>query len=151
MRVIELMKSHVVKTTPDATLRDVVDLMDLYQVSGLPVVDASDRPVGIVTEYDVIEALLKPFTGVPTGGDAELAALVESVRTRLVSEAMKTPVVSIDESADVLEAASAMLRHRIKRLPVTSEGRLVGVIGRIDICQAILEGQLDQGPGSWDE
>ena len=139
VRVIEAMRAHVIQTTPDATLRDVVDLMDLYQVSGLPVVEGDGRLVGIVTEHDVIEALLKPYVhGAPEGG-AELGALVREVRGRLVREAMKTPVVSIDESADVLDAASLMLSHRIKRLPVTSEGRLVGVIGRIDICQAILE------------
>lgn len=147
MRVLELMKTHVIKTTPDASLHDAVDMMDLYQISGLPVVDSEDRLLGIVTEYDVIHSLLPPYAEAATsapeeGGWKDFRTLVERVKQKPVSEAMTTPVISIDENADVLEAASAMLAHRIKRLPVTSEGRLIGIISRIDICQAILEGQL---------
>lgn len=147
MRVLELMKTHVIKTHPAATLRDAVDMMDLYQVSGLPVVEDEDRLVGVVTEFDVINALLPHYadSAAPrtwAGEKPDLEALVDAVRSRTVGEAMTSPAVSIDENADVLEAASLMLQHRIKRLPVTSEGRLVGVISRIDICQAILEGQL---------
>jgi len=59
MQALELMKTHVVKTTPDATLSEAVDLMDLYQVSGLPVVDGEGRLVGMLTEQDVIRAAMQ--------------------------------------------------------------------------------------------
>jgi len=145
MKVLELMKTHVIKTTPDASLHDAVDMMDLYQISGLPVVDTEDRLIGVVTEYDVIQSLLPHYAEAAAtgqGGGEDFRTLVERVKVKPVSEAMTTPAISVDENADVLEAASAMMRHRIKRLPVTGEGRLVGIISRIDICQAILEGQL---------
>jgi CBS domain-containing protein len=147
MKVLELMKTHVIKTSPEATMRDAVDMMDLYQISGLPVVDAEGQLVGVVTEYDVIQALLPHFTeaALSTAGDSSMEdfrTLVERVRNKPVADAMTSPAVAVDENTDVLEAASLMLTRRIKRLPVTSEGRLIGIISRIDICQAILEGQM---------
>ncbi|MGC8667007.1 MAG: CBS domain-containing protein [Chthonomonadales bacterium] len=146
MKVFELMKTHVVKTTPEATLRDAVDMMDLYQVSGLPVVNDRDELVGVVSEYDVIQALLPSYVQLGDGGgaapNADLATLIARVRDTPVAQAMSSPAVAVDENTDVLEAAAIMLQRRFKRLPVTSEGRLVGVISRIDICQAVLEGQF---------
>jgi CBS domain-containing protein len=146
MKVFELMKTHVVKTTPEATLRDAVDMMDLYQVSGLPVVNAQDELVGVVSEYDVIHALLPEYVrlgeGARTGPREDLATLIARVRETPVAQAMSSPAVAIDENTDVLDAVAIMLERRFKRLPVTSEGKLVGVISRIDICQAVLEGQV---------
>jgi CBS domain-containing protein len=146
MRVFELMKTHVIKTLPDATLHDAVDMMDLYQVSGLPVVDSGERLLGIVTEYDVIQALLPQFAEAAESGapdrHADFQTLVERVKKKTVEQVMSKPAVAIDEDADVLEAAQVMVTRRFKRLPVTHKGRLVGIISRIDICQALLEGQL---------
>lgn len=147
LKVLELMKSHVIKTTPDALIQEAVDMMDLYQISGLPVVDSADIIVGIITEYDIIHALLPHYSEAhaePAEPDRRqnFAALVRKIKHKTVSEVMSSPVFSVDENADVLEAVRIMLAHRIKRLPVTSEGRLVGVISRIDICQAMLEGQI---------
>lgn len=146
MQVLELMKTHVIKVRPDVTIRDAVDMMDLYQISGLPVVDDDDRLVGVITEYDVIDSLLPHYARqaphAPDTGDADLKELVRQVRQKLVSAAMTSPAIAIDEEADVLEAASTMVEKRVKRLPVTAHGKLVGIISRMDICQAILEGQL---------
>lgn len=143
MKVLELMKTHVIKTTVEATMHDAVDMMDLYQISGLPVVDSEDRLIGIITEFDVIQTLLLPYTETAAPDTAtDFHILVERVKKKSVAESMTSPVISIDENADVVDAARLMMQHRIKRLPVTSEGRLVGIISRIDICQAILEGQI---------
>ena len=145
MKVLELMKVHVIKTTPNATLREAVDMMDLYQISGLPVVDSDGILTGVLTEYDVIHALLPEYKHLERNSDGSLIGLhdrVERIKDKMVEAAMTSPAVSIDENADVLEAASLILEKRIKRLPVTGNGKLVGIISRIDICQAVLEGQI---------
>src|SRR5437588_11080418 len=148
MKVLELMKTHVVKTSPEATLRDVVDMLDLYQLSGLPVVDSSGELVGVVSEHDIIHALLPDLIRLSAAHSAgfqadDLQVLLAKARETTVEQAMSAPAVSIDENADVLEAAALMLSRKFKRLPVTSEGALIGVISRIDICQAALEGQME--------
>jgi len=142
MKVLELMKVHVIKAGEDATLGDAVDMMDLYQITTLPIVDGEDRPIGVISESDIVQAVLPPFlesTGKRSG--VESASRLPD-RGASIAESMSGPIIAIDEGADVLEAAQIMLDRDFKRLPVTSAGRLVGTIGRIDICQAILEGQL---------
>ena len=121
-------------------------MMDLYQISGLPVVDADDRLVGVITEHDVIDSLLPHYARQSPqavhAGEADLTELVKQVRGKLVEAAMTSPAIAIDEAADVLDAAYTMVEKRVKRLPVTGDGKLVGIISRMDICQAILDGQL---------
>jgi CBS domain-containing protein len=147
MQALELMKSHIVKIIPDATLGEAVDLMDLYQVSGLPVVDEAGVLVGMLTEHDVIRALL------PEGrleaverreGDTEaLVTRLHRIQELRVGDYMTAPAISVTETTDLLDAAALMLSRRLKRLPVTGEGgQVVGVLSRIDVCQAILEGNL---------
>lgn len=147
MRVLELMHTHVVTVQPEDTLRDAVDKMDLYQVSGLPVVDDEGRLVGVITEHDIIRELL-PHPGEAQTEESyraewqDLATRAARVRGMQVKQAMTSNVIAVDENTDVLEAAAIMLQKKVKRLPVTADGRLVGIISRIDICQAVLEDRL---------
>jgi len=143
MKVLELMRVHVNKIGPDAALPDVIDIMDLYQVVTVPVVDADGFPLGVVTESNIEDALLVPFdaaaSALPSNSrQADLARLLKNARETKVSAIMSSPAVCVDEEMDALEAASLMLSHGITRLPVTSQGRVVGMIGRIDICQGLL-------------
>ena len=136
MKVIELMKVHVIRASADATLGDAVDMMDLYQVTALPVVDQEDRILGIVTERDITEWVLPSYvqkSGTPAPAPE---------RTAPLNQRMSTDIISVDEGEEVLHAAELMLARSLKRLPVTSNGRLAGTISRIDICQAFLEGQI---------
>jgi CBS domain-containing protein len=152
MRVLELMKAHLVKAEPGATLREAVDTMDLYQVADVPVVDDEDHLLGLITEEATLGPLLAWYAdGEPAEGAARegLGSGAEAVFARPVASAMTFPVPTIDEHADVLEAARLMRRSHLTRLPVLGGGKLVGLISRIDICQAILDGQLgDPGPGA---
>lgn len=137
IQALELMKTHVVKTTPEATLSEAVDLMDLYQASGLPVVDADGRLCGMLTESDVLRAV-----GQAAGqwGDGEMGKRIGAF---LVREFMTAPAVSVAEDVDVAEAAETMLSRHLKRLPVVNDaGQVVGVLNRIDVFQAIFEGNL---------
>ncbi len=138
MKILELMKTHVIKTAPDATMRDVVDMLDLYQLTTLPVVDAEDRLVGVITEHDVAGRLIPAYQ---QAGD-DLTETVNRQGDQTVSAMMTQPALSVDENDDVAKALSLITAHGVKRIPVTSEGKLIGTISRVDICQAILEGQL---------
>lgn len=143
MQVLELMRSHAIRVAANATLGELVDMFDLYQHVGLPVVDADDRLLGFVTESVVTSLLLAPYRDAVTRGDSAAArALAERLSEMPVAEAMSRDVAAIDEHTDVMDAAGLMLSRGLKRMPVTSGGRLVGTIGRNDISQAILDGDL---------
>src|SRR5690349_9296961 len=96
MQVLELMRTHVAKTTPEAALSDAVDLMDIYQASALPVTDAEGRLCGIVTESDIERALNlkeqieKAVVGTEAGS--------ESLSALRVGEFMTCPAVAVLES-----------------------------------------------------
>lgn len=138
MQVLEVMKTHVVKTTPDAPISEAVDLMDLYQVGELPVVDEQGILCGMIAEADVLGSVIAgPAEG---GGSITWNACVGATP---VSERMSSPAVAVAESADLQEAAELLLQRGLKRLPVTrADGRVVGTLNRIDILQAIFEGNL---------
>jgi CBS domain-containing protein len=129
MQVLEIMKTHVVKTTGEATLAEAADLLDLYQTTGLPVIDAEGFLHGMLTETDIVRAA-RALTGHRAAG-------------ALVKAWMTAPAVSVHESADVTEAAHILLTKGLKRLPVvTDAGAVVGVLNRIDLLQAVFEGAL---------
>ena len=145
MQALELMKTHVVKTTPDAPLSEAVDLMDLYQVSGLPVVDGEGRLCGMLTERDVLRAILSKVPAEsPDLSEQEFCARLDAgVGNQPVGLYMTQPAVSIEETAEVRQAAMLMFRSGLKRLPVTTEENVVvGTLNRIDLFQALFEGAL---------
>lgn len=130
------MKVHVVRAAQDATIGDAVDMMDLYQVTLLPVVDDQDHLIGIVSESDIVKRILSGMIENP-----DYAAEASLERALPLNNFMTREVVAVDERDSVIMAATIMMDRDLKRLPVTSDGRLVGTIARIDVCQALLEGE----------
>ncbi|HEV2473798.1 MAG TPA: CBS domain-containing protein, partial [Chthonomonadales bacterium] len=144
MLVQELMKTHVVKTTPGATLGEAADLMDIYQVSALPVVDESGTLCGMITERDIAGALEPVGLDSARAGDWDSAlATLSAAGAKVVGKFMTKPAVSVCENADAREAAIMMLNTGLKRAPVTrSDGVVIGTLNRIDILEALFESAL---------
>ena len=132
------MRSYLVKATPDMSLREAIDMMELYQTPALPVVDDDDRLIGILTERDLVGRLApQGWAEDGCGSGPETADSLD------VASCMTTGVQTAGESADLAEVGRRMIAGRIKRLPVIDdEGRLVGILTRGDILQAIVEGDL---------
>lgn len=149
MQALHLMKTHVVKTTPDTTLREAVDLMDIYQVSALPVVDENDILCGILAECDILRAIFpdKPASVTESADmDASIQSFlgnIKDVPSLPVSEFMSPNVAFVLETAEMREAAIILIKGGWKRMPVvTSEGQLIGTLNRVDVLQAIFDGRL---------
>ncbi|HEY7522326.1 MAG TPA: CBS domain-containing protein [Candidatus Limnocylindrales bacterium] len=151
MDVRDLMTRRVITVGPDTTLKEAIRLMDRHRVSGLPVVDASERLLGVLSETDV---LVKEAgtTGQPRSrfawllGDHDATIAVRSkVDAATVAEAMTSPALTIAADELVHEAAALMLSRRINRLPVVDDGRLVGIITRTDVARAFLRSDAEIG------
>jgi CBS domain-containing protein len=145
LEALGLMKTHVVTTTVDASISQALDLMDLYQVSGLPVLDTGGRLCGMLTEHDVVHALAATAeeAGIAPVRLTDLARVCGGVARARVGSHMSTPAVAVTEATLVGEAADVMLAHRLKRLPVVSPcGAVVGILNRVDVLQALFEGNL---------
>ena len=104
----------------DTSVQEIVATMTKFDISSVIVVQ-EERPVGIVTHKDIVSKVVLPR--IPP--DA-LKAI----------EIMSTPVVTINEDASIEEASQLMTKKRIKKLPVVSGQKLVGIITSMDIVKA---------------
>lgn len=128
MQVRDVMTTDVTTVAPDDTLKDAARRLVAGGISGAPVCDAAGRVLGVVSEADVVEAER------PHHGRRRRPVPV------LVVDAMTEPAVAADPSTPVEVAAELMARHRVKRLPVVHDGRLVGIVSRSDLMRAFARG-----------
>jgi CBS domain-containing protein len=148
MKVEDVMTRDVKTVERGTTLKEAAVLLAELHVSGLPVVE-NDRVVGVVSEADI---LFKERAGRPE--DIGLAGLMlalelgtvsvdAKLHARTAGEAMTAPAITIGSSRPLAEAAASMLDHRISRLPVVDDGRLVGIVTRADLVRAFIRPDED--------
>jgi CBS domain-containing membrane protein len=146
----DIMVSAVVSVSPEDPLVVVVETMSRSRVSGVPVVDADRRVLGVISEKDVLFQLLGETTDnfmallarcLRSGGCCEM-----SVQALTAREVMTSPAVTLREDATLVNIAAMLTEKQINRLPVTgAEDKLVGIITRSDIVNAALR----SGTCSW--
>ncbi len=141
-----VMTHLVVSVRPDDTVAEAAALLARHGISAAPVCDKDGKLLGMVSEGD----LLRPFgqenalhrswwLGMLAQG-AELApAFAEYLRSdrRRVRDLMTGPVVTATEATPLGELADLLLRHKIKRVPIVRDGKLVGVVSRADLICAL--------------
>jgi CBS domain-containing protein len=153
MKAADIMTRGVVSAGPDATIEEAIRLMLQHGISGLPVVDTAGHLIGIVSEGDLLR---RAETGTERHRTRWLAFLLgparlakEYVRThgRKLTEVMTCDVVAVTEDAPLNEIVRLMERNRIKRLPVTRDGRVVGIVSRANLLRALVS-VVDEVPAS---
>lgn len=143
MKVRDVMTRSVISVPPETSLRDVARLLTDNLISGVPVVDESGAILGVLSETD----LLVKQVSRPVSRRMPLEWIIgerhdpEELRRHAATtagEAMTSPVVTIDAERPLREAASMMIDRSVNRLPVTSDGQLVGIVTRADLVRAYL-------------
>jgi CBS domain-containing protein len=120
----EVMTRDVVCVGPDESAEDALRLLVEHGISGLPVVDAAGRPLGVLSRADLLEERLEALT------EGELG---EPARVR---DLMTQAALSLPESASVAEAAGLMAAYGVHRVQVVSAaGVLVGVVSPLDLLR----------------
>jgi len=114
----DIMTPDVISVCPDTTVAQAIDLFEKYGVSGLPVVDDENRLLGMITEYDLLHSICT----------LEMRGIVADFMTR--------NVITVEDHASLVDIVNTLLSTRIRRVPVVSDGRLVGVISRRDLLFA---------------
>ena len=137
------MKAEAVMTSPvttidvDAPLLDALRLMTDLAISGLPVVDASGKLVGMLTEGDLLRrseigsSINRPRWLEYLLGSARQAREYVAANSRAVKDLMTDRPVTVGPDAGLDEVAGLMLSGQVKRLPVVRDGAVVGIVGRL--------------------
>jgi len=113
----DIMSKDVRIVRPDTSVKEVVATMNKFNIGSIIVVQG-DRPVGIITERDILRRIVEPCL---------------APETLTARQLMTSPVITISETASIEEAAKLMARKKIKKLPVMDNGKLVGILSYTDI------------------
>jgi CBS domain-containing protein len=145
MRAHQIMTSKVISVTPGTSIVDAANTMLQHRVSGLPVVGDTGELVGMVSEGDFIRRQ-EIGTGRKRGrwlrflvGSGREAADFVHERGSKVGEIMTPEPVTVTEQATLDEIVTVMEKNHVKRLPVMSGARLVGIVTRADLLQAVAD------------
>lgn len=133
MTVADIMQTDVGTVTSDMPVSEVIVGLADAQVSGLPVVDARNRVIGVVSSTDLIAAQAEARSA------EDRQVLLDQTPVR---DIMTPRPLMIDSTADVAEAARHMLYADVRRLFVEENGVLLGVISQTDIVQAVATGKI---------
>jgi CBS domain-containing protein len=118
-KVKDAMTPGVVSIERSQSVQDAAQLMRSNDIGSLPVVDADDMPIGIVTDRDITVRV------VAEGNDP---------RTVQVAEIVSRGIVTVDSSKPLGNARKLMADHQIRRLPVVDDGKLVGILAQADVA-----------------
>jgi len=141
MKVRDAMTSEPKSVLPSSSLREAAILLLSSIFTGLPVVDEKGRPVGVITQGDLINRGGLPLRlGLLAESDAvRLESVLAGLAFRTAGDVMTKPVITIEEDRQLSEAVNVMLEKGVKRLPVVDkEGRLCGMISRLDIFRTVM-------------
>jgi len=152
MQASDVMARDVVTVRPETELAEAVKRLAENDVSALPVVDDENNLVGILSEADLIHRgeigteRHRPWWLEAVTGAARLAGEFATSYGRKVGEIMTPEVVAVAEDTPPSEIASLLERKRIKRVPVVSSGKLVGIVSRSNLIQALASvvGHIDR-------
>ncbi|WFU43508.1 CBS domain-containing protein [Bradyrhizobium sp. CB82] len=143
MRAHQIMTRSVISVTPDTTIVEAANIMLKRHVSGLPVVDETGKLVGVVSEGDFIRRS-EIGTQRKRGrwlkfilGPGKSASDFVQEHGRKVSEVMTTSPVTITEDTALVEIVDIMEQNNIKRLPVVRGDKVVGLVSRANLLQAV--------------
>ena len=143
MKAADVMVRSVVTVHPETDVAEAVKLLTERDISALPVVDAQGALVGILSEADLLHRaeigtekrrswILESLTAAST-----LAEDFAKTHGKKVGEIMTSTVVTATEEDTLGDIAALFERHRIKRVPIVRDGRVVGVVSRSNLIQAL--------------
>lgn len=159
MLVKEAMTTPAVTVGHDASLSEAIALLVDRKLSGLPVVDRRGRICGIISEGDLLRRMELGTTVRPKHwwssvfSNHSTAEAYRMAEGRKVRDVMSEAPVTIEETATLSVAADTMEKHRIKRIPVTQHGALVGMLTRADFVRMLrlFVAQAYEEPATSDE
>jgi CBS domain-containing protein len=143
MRASDVMTSNVISVTPDMTVREVARIFVDNGISGAPVLDPDGHVAGMISEGDLLRRSEIGTEERPRTSWLDLWSASHEARDYIKTHAVKvrdvmtTDVLTVKPDTSLGEVASILETRRIKRVPVTDAGRLLGIVSRANLVQAL--------------
>ena len=125
IKVRDYMTPRLITFRENTDLFEAIKILHTNGISGAPVVDADNQMVGLLSESDCLEAIIKDIYYTEAGGH--------------VSDYMTTEVDTVGPEDDIVDVAVEFKKRGLKRFPVIEDGELVGQISQRDILRAVLD------------
>jgi CBS domain-containing protein len=146
MKVAQAMTRQPITVGPTMSVREIAKLLLQHGISAVPVVDASGALLGIVSEGDLVrrsdvgrDDRASWWVQMLAEGEGLAPEFLAYVRSgdRLARDLMTREVVTVEEGTPLPEVARLLEEHRIKRVPVLRQGRVVGIVSRADLVRVL--------------
>jgi CBS domain-containing protein len=142
----DIMTTEVLTVSPETSISELSKTLENRQVGGVPVVDKGGRLVGVITQNDLVERALDLelppainildlhiYLQIPS----HLFHRVEKMLGTTVGDCMSPNPVTVAPDAPVSRIAALMAKQKVHTIPVLEGGKLVGVIGKMDLVRAM--------------
>ena len=120
-RASDVMNTEVITLHRSTTVEEAIQTLLKNGISGAPVVDDQDNVVGVVSEYQFLEAVYDP-----------------DVKQHRVADLMTKDLLAVHEETRLPDIANLFVMHRVRRIPVVGDGKVVGVISRRDLLRQVV-------------
>jgi CBS domain-containing protein len=146
----DIMTRKVITVFPDTEITSAAKLMSENHLNGLPVVDKTDRLVGIICQDDlVIQQKKIPLPSfftlldglIPLGSSKNIEKEVQRMLASTVDQAMTPDPLTVEPETSLEDIATIMVKNNVHTLPVLKGGKLVGIIGKEDILKTLIPGE----------
>ncbi len=141
-----IMTRNVVSVSPGASVPEIAALLTKHGISAVPVIDASGKLLGMVSEGDLMAPFNKKsqerrawWLEMLAEGKSLAPEFLEyiSLDHHIAADLMTRNVITANETATIPEIADLLMKNRIKRMPILRDGRVVGIVSRADIVHAL--------------
>jgi CBS domain-containing protein len=147
IKVFDVMTKDVIAVRADTTVQEIARLLKEHRIGGVPVIDGEGEVIGMVSEGDLfLKQKRVPFLGMHAPAlfdqfvDPEnIAEIYQRARRLTAADVMTKAVTSVDSQDQVGQVAETMMRDGLRRVPVTHDGKLVGIISRSDIIHLLID------------
>ncbi len=149
MLVEDVMSTSLKTVNPDTMMSEVVSMMCLYRLSGIPVVEDDNKLVGFISEKDVLNPMFPKIEDMMNGMatvdmTAALGTYCDVVEMK-VSSLMTSSVITVSPDMEILKAAARMVGNRFRRIPVAVNDRLIGMLSLGDVHKSIYMERVKKG------
>ena len=123
LKARDIMIKNVVSVKKDTPIFEAVKILVEHNISGLPVVEDDMTLVGILSEKDVVDLFYES----------------EKAEKKTVNDYMTDPAVNFDENSALVNICDFLIKNIFRRVPVTSNGKLIGIISIKDVLNSVLQ------------